>query len=89
MLLASELLRLSVQLIKDDLHPTAVIAGYRLAMKVSSERHKLTRQYSPRRDRPGGTACPGFLLGDLLGLKDWRCDDANHPCIFVREGRVG
>ncbi|XP_026193573.1 T-complex protein 1 subunit alpha [Cyclospora cayetanensis] len=32
-LLASELLRLSVQLIKDDLHPTAVIAGYRLAMK--------------------------------------------------------
>ncbi|CDJ39244.1 T-complex protein 1 subunit alpha, related, partial [Eimeria tenella] len=34
-LLAAELLRLSVQLIKDDLHPTAVIAGYRLAMKES------------------------------------------------------
>ncbi|CDI78392.1 TCP-1/cpn60 family chaperonin, putative [Eimeria acervulina] len=32
-LLASELLRLSMQLIKDDLHPTAVISGYRLAMK--------------------------------------------------------
>ncbi|KAL8431935.1 hypothetical protein Efla_002772 [Eimeria flavescens] len=32
-LLASELLRLSVNLIRDDLHPTAVIAGYRLAMK--------------------------------------------------------
>ncbi|KAL8444084.1 hypothetical protein Emed_006371 [Eimeria media] len=32
-LLASELLRLSVRLIKNDLHPTAVIAGYRLAMK--------------------------------------------------------
>ncbi|KAL8435690.1 hypothetical protein ACSSS7_002293 [Eimeria intestinalis] len=35
-LLASELLRLSVKLIKNDLHPTAVIAGYRLAMKSAS-----------------------------------------------------
>ena len=43
-LLASELLRLSVQLIKDDLHPTAVIAGYRLAMKVSSHYALLDRQ---------------------------------------------
>ncbi|KAL8452975.1 hypothetical protein Emag_002061 [Eimeria magna] len=33
-LLSSELLRLSVRLIKNDLHPTAVIAGYRLAMKL-------------------------------------------------------
>ncbi|CDJ55995.1 TCP-1/cpn60 family chaperonin, putative [Eimeria maxima] len=32
-LIASELLRLSMQLIRDDLHPTAVIAGYKLAMK--------------------------------------------------------
>lgn len=37
-LIAAELLRLAAQLVKDELHPTAVIAGYKLAMKVREGR---------------------------------------------------
>lgn len=39
-LVAAELLRLAAQLVKDELHPTAVIAGYKLAMKVRKTKQK-------------------------------------------------
>ncbi|KYK67648.1 putative T-complex protein 1 subunit alpha [Toxoplasma gondii TgCatPRC2] len=50
-LLAAEFLRVGNQLVKEGVHPTAVIAGFKLAMKVRADEIRRESENNERRDR--------------------------------------